>query len=449
MNQTKSFLMLAGAALSLGGVNAALAQQANPDETRAIVAEMLSDAETRSSLLAGGGAGHDGRFFLANADGSFRLNVGGQLTERYIMGFRDNKNTAGIRAGDDFTTGFQNRYAKLWFDGNIGGTDWTYMIRGNFDRGSSSSEGGFGGGGGNFQLENGWIGYNFGNGWKARGGQFKLPFAEEALVDDQFQLAADRSVVDSLFNQGYSQGFEVSYETLDWRIKTAFSDGFATANTDYPNVPTVGSDFAFTGRFEYKFAGADFNETFKDFTSEVGKPFAALLGVAGHYQDSANSNARTDVDVQYLGYTADITLKGDSWNAFVAGEGRHTDSRGPVGAGNNPEFDDFGLVAQAGFRIQPNTEIFGRYDGVFLDSSRNLNNGSKKDNFNFITAGVNQYYAGHAAKATVDLVYALDDTRNLFGASTFGPGFPNTALGLLGSSKDGEVTIRFQFQLLF
>jgi hypothetical protein len=435
MSQTKSFLMLAGAALSLGGVNAALAQQTSPDEVRAIVAEMLSDAETRSSLLAGGGAGHDGRFYLANADGSFRLNIGGQLTERYIIGFRDDNNTGGIRPGDEFTSGFQNRYAKLWFDGNIGGTDWTYMIRGNFDRGS----------GGNFQLENGWAGYNFGSGWKTRFGQFKLPFAEEALVDDQFQLAADRSVVDSAFNQGYSQGIEVSYETLDWRVKAAFSDGFAQSNTDYPNVPPLGADYAFTGRFEYKFAGNDFNETFKDFTSEQGKPFACLLGGAVHYQESANSNAPTDVDQEYLGYTADVTFKGDGWNVFAAGEGRHTQTRGPVGSSSNPDFDDFGLVIQGGFRVAKDTEIFARYDGIFADSDRNLPN----DNFSFITGGVNQYYAGHAAKATADIVYAFDATTNLAGASQFGPVVPNTALGLLGSSKDGEVTIRLQFQLLF
>src|SRR5439155_5453186 len=89
MSQTKRFLVLAGAALSLGGVNAALAQQSNADETRAIVAEMLADAQTRTSLLAAGGAGHDGQFYLASPDGSFRLNVGGQIQFRYILDFRD------------------------------------------------------------------------------------------------------------------------------------------------------------------------------------------------------------------------------------------------------------------------------------------------------------------------------------------------------------------------
>jgi len=54
MSQIKRFVVLAGAAISLGGVNTALAQEQNTDEVRAIVAEMLADAQNRSSLLAGG-----------------------------------------------------------------------------------------------------------------------------------------------------------------------------------------------------------------------------------------------------------------------------------------------------------------------------------------------------------------------------------------------------------
>lgn len=434
MSQTKRFVLLAGAALSLGGVNAALGQQAqNPDEVRAIVAEMLADAQTRSSLLAGGGAGHDGQFYLADANGNFRLNVAGQIQFRYVLNWRDDDNTVGTRASDDFTTGFQTRRTKLAFSGNIVNPNWTYKIVGAFDRE-----------GGSFGLEEAYVGYKFDNGMKVKMGQFKLPFLREELVSSRYQLAADRSVANEVFNQDFSQGVELRYEQNDWRFMAAFSDGFASRNTDFPNGAGQ-ADWALTGRFEYKFQGMW--EDFEDFTSQTGQKFGALFGAAIHYQESPNSNAPSDVDGQYLAYTADLSLEGDSWNLYGAFIGAHSDSRGPVGAGNNPEFDDFGAVIQGGYRFAKDTELFARWDAVFLDNDRVA---SGEDNFHFLTVGLNQYYAGHAAKATLDFVYAFTETTNLVGASGFANGgFPNSGLGLLGDSEDGEVTVRLQFQLLF
>jgi len=87
MSQTKKISLLAFAGIALGVAGGA---SANNDEVRALVAEMLADADTRSSLLmSGGNAGHDGKFFLADTDGNFRLNVGGQVQFRYIANFGD------------------------------------------------------------------------------------------------------------------------------------------------------------------------------------------------------------------------------------------------------------------------------------------------------------------------------------------------------------------------
>ena len=99
MSQAKRLVLLTGAALSLGAASVAQADQSN-DNVRAIVSEMMSDAETRSSLLAGGDAGHDGKFFIAG-DG-FRLNVGGQIQFRYLLNFRDDD----VAPADDFSNGF-------------------------------------------------------------------------------------------------------------------------------------------------------------------------------------------------------------------------------------------------------------------------------------------------------------------------------------------------------
>src|SRR5262249_51816541 len=160
-------------------------------------------------------------------------------------------------------------------------------IQGNFSRD-----------GGTFGLEEAWVGYNFGNGVKLKMGQFKLPFLREELVSSKYQLAVDRSGTNEIFNQHYSQDIQLSYKAKNWRIMGAFSDGLASRNTDFNQggggLPTE-ADFAFTARAEFMFAGQW--EDFEDFTSQPGQKFGALLGLAAHYEDSANSSNPTDVDL--------------------------------------------------------------------------------------------------------------------------------------------------------
>jgi phosphate-selective porin len=441
MKMSKGLVILAGVAAGLSGVSVASAN--TNDETKAIVAQMLADAETRSSLLSAGDAGHDGKFFIAG-DG-FRLNVGGMLQFRYNLNFRDDTNT------DDFQSGFQNARVKLDFNGKIN-RDWDFRILtnisdfsvGQFDDGDfgSSSSSGTG-------LEDAWVRYNFPNGWKLRWGQFKLPGLREELVSDSHQLAAERSLANQAFSQAWSQGVELAYEAESWRMAVAFSDGLNSSNTDFAGNPTNPSaentgifrvsgeaDWAISARGEFLFAGNW--AQFKDFTSPKGSDFGAMLGVAGHFQQSENTNNPGDLDRDTFQYTADISLKGDSWNLFGAFIGRYTELS-TLSA--ETDFHDFGAVIQGGWRFAENTELFARWDGLFFDSDRNLS----EDNFNFITGGINHYFAGHAAKFTADVVYAFEETNVLNSLGIL----QDTGVGLLGDSEDGEIVIRGQFQLLF
>lgn len=441
MMQSKSLVLLAGAALGLGGVNAVRADvTTSNDEVRAVVAEMLADAETRSSLLAGGDAGHDGRFFIAG-DG-FRLNVGGSVQFRYILNFRDTD------TGNDFESGFQNRRTKLNFSGNIN-KDWFFRVEGNFSDVEASN--------GGIVLEDAHVGYRFANGVTVAVGQFKLPLLREELVADTKQLAAERSFTNLVFTQDWSQGVLMTYETESWRVLGAFSDGLASRNTDFNSrqnqLPagrvTGEAEYAFTGRFEYLPQGNW--KQFEDFTSPKGSDFGWLLGAAVHWQQSDNVDfianptpppaflAQTDRDT--LEYTADISLKGDSWNLYGAFIGRYTKDK--ANASSN-EFNDFGAVVQGGWRFAENTEVFARWDAVFFDSDRNFTD----DSSNFVTFGINQYYAGHAAKATIDAIYSFQSTSDLLSGTGFGSD-GLTGLGLLGEQDEGEVAVRFQFQLLF
>lgn len=437
--QIKSLSLLAGAALGLSG-SLAMAQQST-DEVRAVVSEMMADAETRSSLLSGGDAGHDGRFFIAG-DG-FRLNIGGYIQTRYYMNFRDSGDVGEPGFGDpqdDFTHGFYMSRVKVDFSGELN-KDWFYRVRlgatsaTNPDADSSESSGV------NFDYAYG--GYKFANGMKVTFGQFKLPLLREELIADTKGLAVERSLVNDLFSQGYSQGIQFSHEYETWRWCGAFSDGVNSANTNWTSqtnttgfVTSGQAEYALTGRFEFLFSGAW--KQFEDFTSPKGSDFGFMMGAAAHWQQSTQTPVITDNDQDMFEFTVDASLKGDSWNLYGAFVGRQQDNRA---AGVDTDYFDFGAIVQGGYRFAENTELFARWDAVFFDDDRNTN----QDSSNFITFGVNQYFAGHAAKATLDVIWAVEETSEL----TFTGGVPNTQVGILGEDSSGEVCIRMQLQVVF
>lgn len=414
------------AVAAMAGLATSFAQAQQSDEVRAVVAEMLADADSRTSLLAANAGHQDGNFFISSDDGGYNLTIYGLVQFRYMMNFRDEDSTS-----NEFEPGFQAARTKIGAKGNIVNKDWSYNILGNFSRDS-----------GEFGLQDAYVEYKLPNGLRVRWGQFKLPLLREELVDDPHQLAVERSVVNSVFTQGRSQGVALLCTSSWCNTGLAFSDGLNSANTDFTAPGTLGltpsgeADWAVTGRIEFLFAGA--KKDLRDFTAPQGTPFGALLGLAGHYQQSPNTAAIGDTDRDLFEYTIDGSLEGDGWNAFGAFVGRWDNFRT---AGVDSDFNDFGAVVQGGFRIAANTELFGRWDALFLDSDR----GTMEDNFHFLTFGVNQYFAGHAAKFTGDIVVSLDETPDLVGLGVL----PNTGVGLLGDGESGEVVVRLQFQLQF
>lgn len=427
---------VAGIGCGIGGagareLDAVPAGGPSSDEIRAIVAEMIADSETRSSLLQGGAtAGHDGSFFVASADGVNRLNVGGHLLFRYVANFRDDDNTVDDNPGepgvqnDDFDGGFQVRKARLRFDGSVLNPSFLYKIEANFSRDTGTAV-----------LEDAFVGYKLNSELLLIWGNIKAPMLREELIDERYQLAAERSVANSTFTQGRSQAVAAVWTTENLQFIPVFSDGARTENTDFTSP--LESDWALSGRVNWKVAGAW--KQFDDFTSFRGSDFAAMLGIAGHYQQSANTNDPTDVDVDVLLYTLDAQVEGNGWNVFGAFIGRHIETRAL--ATSDTEGDEFGAVVQGGLFLTDPDEIFGRYDVVIPDDDLS---GFDTDPFHVVTIGWNRYFAGHAAKFTLDGQVALSD----FTQSS--PPVPSsTATGLLGSSEEGEVTIRAQFQLLF
>ena len=415
-NKTTSLTILA-LALAAGGTTAMAApttttnSATDADGVRALVAEMIADAESRSSLLQSGGtAGHDGNFFLSSADGNFNLKMSGQLQTRYTTNFNDDN------AADDFTPGFNLPRTALRFEGQIFG-DFGYAIQGDFNRA-----------GGTFMLEDAYMHTDLGDGLTLLWGQLRMPVLWEDMLYEKYSLAVDQSVSNAVFGQGRSQGIWLHQSNDDYRWWAGFSDGVNSANTDFGASP---ADYALTGRFEWKAAG-DWSQ-FNQFSSARGSEYAAKIGVAAHWQQSPDVPATPDTTV--FAYVVDAMAAGDGWNAFASFVGFNTDTDGV------PTTDDFGVVVQGGVFVDDDWEVFARYDGVFADSSRPNN-----DDFNTITAGANYYIHGQAAKFSIDLTWFLDSTT---GNDLVNGVAGANSIGLMPSAEEDQIAIRAQFQLLF
>ena len=193
MNATTCLSLLAGASVAFSAAaDTTQSRGLSADETRALVAEMLADAEQRSSFssMPGWGSGM-----------SSTVNVTGAFQFRYIANFGDEENDddmnpfpAGER--DDFENGFQFGSNVLNVSGTVGDDQsFGYYVRGQFDFD-----------GGDFRLQDAYFTYDLGNNWLVKGGQMKVPFLREDMVDDFYQLAVDRSVLGEAVRPDRTQG---------------------------------------------------------------------------------------------------------------------------------------------------------------------------------------------------------------------------------------------------
>lgn len=394
MGYSKTIALLAGAAMGL----TTSAQAQSLDQVRAYNAQAAANAEGYTSTLASSAVSGP--------------TISGQIQFRYYLNWRDDNTLS-----DDLTNGFQTRRTKLEASGEVA-DGWSYFVQlaADFD-------------GGGIGLQEAWVKYKVSDTSDLTWGQFKLPLLREELVSSKRQLAMERSVTNETFTQDRSQGIQYGWNSDNVKVRVAFSDGLNTENTDFTSGTEA--DWAFTGRVDY--LGAGQWSQFDDFTSWRGSNFAWMIGGAAHYQSGGSTVGTLDADLFQI--TVDGSVEGDGWNAFAAFIYRMLDVSGGVDA------DDFGFVVQGGYFVDPQWEIFGRYDMVSPDDY-----GGGDDQFNTVTFGVNHYVIpdSHAAKFTADVAYFIDavsDSSAVISA--------DSGQGLLSSSEDGQWVLRFQFQLLF
>ncbi len=398
--------------------------QRRAEEVKALVREVLSDAETRASLLQEGlTAGHDGEFFLQSNDGAFRLNLAGQLQVRYIWNNRDGAHEADPN-DDNNLAGFQLRRTKLKGEGHIGEP----RIRFGFSlAGDRDDETAF--------FEDYWLAYNFSDQLSISAGRMKMPFALQNLTSSSRQLAVERSSVNEYFNVDRSEGVVLAYKRDNYRLAGSINDGAAGEFTDFDENTT---DVAFTGRAEAKLAG-EWSQLKDPAIAWEGEGTGLFLGAALDYEIGETGTVAANNNV--LRWTGDVTYESNGFGVLAAAYGQHTD----MDSGDN--FNDYGLLVEAGYFVVPNTlQPFARYELILQDDSRpGVTSGATNEDTSIVTAGFNWYQHKHDAKFTMDVVYALDPLGTLAGND----GGVSTGLGLRpdAAGEEGQFAVRAQYQL--
>ena len=441
-------------------------------DIRGIVQDVLADSQSRTSLqdsgmMAGYKAGKG--FFLSNADGSFSLNVSGQLQTRWV--FNNNPDpvvgfdNAGAPLGtnsEESNWGFQVRRAKVRFQGNVVDPSWTYAINGSFE--GPQNDFGNPSNGGTFEFQEAYIAKELENGLTLTFGQFKTPWMREELVDSSQQLAVERSVINEIFNQDRAVGIMVNWNNDDFNVSGSYNNGQRTAinqqsrYNDFSNNPT---NWAFSARGEWKLSG-DWSD-FDSFTSSPGQEQAMMIGVAamGQRYDSNSSPGNFGTVINSVigdvnlngttvwGVTADFSAKFNGFSFFASGVWQNYDPGTDASS-----YDPWGLVVQGGYSLNDQWELFARYEEGTASTDNNLfgNAGAgagtaasayvtEGGNVSILTIGAN-YFINDNVKFTVDWGINFADTLDLFSSPASDTGWESSA----GSS---QWVLRAQLQLLF
>ncbi len=429
------------------------------EEVKALVKEVLADADTRASLLEGGlTAGHNGKnFFLASEDGSFLLKIRGHIQMRYIAAFAD---TPVGSTKDENESGFSIRRARVCFDGHLGDPRIMFKLQLGISRADNEA-----------LAEYICLMYQFNDNWMICVGQDIAPFLREELVGSAKQMALEYSYVNELFTVDFAQGVTLYYNQDRLKAALMVNDGmhsgdarsgsnvftqrddFDTQNDPDGAGPLTGdrsttedfdgdaSDFALTGRLDYKLAG-DWSQ-YGDFTAWDGEPLGVFLGAAFHWEQGESGDRFNNND--FLMWTADLSVEYQRFNLFAAIVGMHLESDGLNRAGTAaaPDYDLYGIVVHAGYQIPLGKEIvepFIRWEWLDLDNAVTRGGVNTDNQVQLLTAGFNWYLNKHNAKFTLDVVHAFDPLP----ISASGAHLMADDLG-----RDGQTVLRTQFQLLY
>jgi hypothetical protein len=386
------------------------------DEVRALVHDILADADTRASLLSDGiSAGYDGGAFLTSADGNWKLKINGQLQVRWLY------NDAEGRSSE---SGFEQRRTKITFSGHVIDPSWTYKISPTWSRSGGSD------------TLDAYIQKKFDGGSWFKFGQFKQSFLRENSVSSSKQLTVERSMLNNAFTYGWSQGIEFGWNNEDLKLLVQYTDGPGQKDTEALGTTTN----AWVARAEFRFGEADWKE-FNYLTSKAGAKNGLLLGVS--YENYSRETGNTfeygnAVGTKSNGWTVDASWRGDGWNML----GYIVDTTGSTGGVDQ---DSSGWLVQGGFLVNDNTELFAQYqEGKVTGESMDMD--AFRLGFNYWpSAGSN------TIKWTTDIGWAGKTLTDGAGGGISLADWVSSGNGWRADNagEDNQMLIRSQLQLSF
>ena len=480
-------------------------------QIRGVVQDVMTDADTRSSLQATAAtSGYNNGFFIASPDGNFKLQVNGQVQVRSSYAWQTNSAWNASRQTINTNTssglnsnatraqyGTEIRRAKLSFSGNVVDPSWQYKVTmaylpaGSQVAGSPYNTAGANSGNGTnstANLEDAYINKDMGNGMSLMMGQFKSPFLREELVSSANQLGVERSVVNQLFSTGWTDGIQFTAKNDSLMGMISFNNGGNNANFATQNMNSTDGNYtqyAITGRVQWLAFGnwAQFN----DMTSMRGGGQGLMLGAGFNWQHGGNQqsnaadfNSTTGVvsynggvgsantDAGFFTYTADASWDLGGANLYGAFFGNMTSSLptqsysidGVTAATstNGSAIQSYGALVQGGYFISDNTELFGSwqwYETVNQNSGTNVsnnpmdlgNNAFNAQMNNIFSAGLNIYLTKNV-KFTFDTGWAANGI--VFQGGIYNQAVAGTNYQTAGDQNSGGQWLgRAQVQLVF
>lgn len=450
-------------------------------EIRTIVTDVMADADARTSLQGDQmTAGWNDGFFLSSPDGRFALKIGGMLQTRFIWSYIPNNGRENVSSLDNQSnrSGFDLGQSEIWMYGHAFSPDITFGLRMQVSNENSvylldqNSNVVGGSSAGSLQVLDAWVKLAMDDAWSVKMGQFRAPYSRETLVQQQYYMAVDRSVLDYHMGLGYTQGVELEYVDPEWRVRVSVNDGAQDYLASNLIGIAGGSDPlgkpwyyngqpAFGGRFEWKPFGAW--KQFESFTSPIGDERGMLVGLGWHWQNQTpylypNPDPGSDgLDYNnWFSVTADVTYMLGGASLFLSGYWNSIDSgtaiaNNSVGISSDPTADlgtcyFYGVVAQGAYYFDTDLEGYARFEwgnysiGNIPDAQAVWANYlANPDPLAILTIGANWYIDGEDVKLTTDVGYAFNEVSPVW--QTYQAGWR--------ASAANEFVFRTKFQLLF
>lgn len=423
--------------------------QSGLDIDRAYAAELRADASTRSSLLSSSGSALDAQIFTQF---------------RYTYDTRDEISGGTVLGDADTTVGFSTPRTQVRLSGDVEGTDISghvsFDFGGAFDRGFSGAATGDGGA----TLRDAYGTWGLDDNWTFIFGQIKNPYSYEANVAPEYSQGVERSLTNSFFDIGYTQGIAINYTDDEWKFTGFFSDGpainvvaFNPANSYY-NSPAE-ADYSLTGRLDWLIAGTW--DQFDDFASWQGSSSGLRVGAGVNWAQMGNTNPTPGVLGAPIGaidsitsttWTVDAQYENDGWGIFASYTSMNVDIHGITSGGFDMTMS--GLVLQGNVFLTEQFEAFARYDMIMLDDDPAAPfplAATDDDQYSMLTFGFNYYLVpeSHAARFSLDAGFGLDDTTGLDTMLFTDVSTTGFLGGGASAGTESNLMIRGQFSLLF